>query len=469
MPLKNYLIAASTLLLLFLAVSASVTEKFLQIPLLEVGGLWVQAVETVASRLLTSLCALSDLSSPWTYIIIAVLGVFLYGCYILLFRPWNCVRKLGDCGYLAEGSFSVKETANLVQKRRKVGNTPPPYPDGWFGLMESFSLKAGEAKTVSALGQNLAVFRDQAGTAHVLDAYCPHMGANLAAGGRVQGDCIECPFHAWKFRGHDGKCVSIPYTDKIPEIARVKSWPVREVTGWIFVWHHAEGLDPSWSIPIVEEIENNALVYRGRTEHYINAHIEEISENSADLAHFQHVHGPIIAAGTNLTTMWSKRWALAEHGWAADWEPMPEPNGHIGFLKLNHDISLFGFVVPMLNFKVTAKQIGPAVVYMEFESFLGKGIFVHTFTPQSPLVQKVVQNVFFSRRVPVVIARLFLMAESIQFERDIMIWNNKQHNERTLFVKSKEDALILKHRRWYSQFYSKRDNSSYFQKAGLDF
>ena len=29
----------------------------------------------------------------------------------------------------------------------------------------------------------------------VLDAHCPHLGDNLGGGGRVQGDCIRCPFH----------------------------------------------------------------------------------------------------------------------------------------------------------------------------------------------------------------------------------------------------------------------------------
>ena len=48
----------------------------------------------------------------------------------------------------------------------------------------------------------------------MLDAYCPHMGANLGAGGQVKGDCIECPFHGWQFRGEDGQCVHIPYVDK---------------------------------------------------------------------------------------------------------------------------------------------------------------------------------------------------------------------------------------------------------------
>ena len=48
----------------------------------------------------------------------------------------------------------------------------------------------------------------------MLDAYCPHMGANIAVGGHVIGDCLECPFHGWQFRGSDGKVTKIPYADK---------------------------------------------------------------------------------------------------------------------------------------------------------------------------------------------------------------------------------------------------------------
>jgi len=35
-----------------------------------------------------------------------------------------------------------------------------------------------------------------------------------------------------------------------------------------------------------------------------------------------------------------------------------------------------------------------------------------------------------------------------------MIWNNKRYVSRPIFVKSKEDSLVQRHRRWYSQFYS---------------
>ena len=64
----------------------------------------------------------------------------------------------------------------------------------------------------------MAVFRSQSGEVHVVDAYCPHLGANMAAGGIVKGDCLECPFHGWLFNGDDGSCAHIPYAKKSKKI-----------------------------------------------------------------------------------------------------------------------------------------------------------------------------------------------------------------------------------------------------------
>lgn len=36
----------------------------------------------------------------------------------------------------------------------------------------------------------------------------------MAEGGRVIGDCLECPFHGWSFHGEDGNCENIPYSEK---------------------------------------------------------------------------------------------------------------------------------------------------------------------------------------------------------------------------------------------------------------
>lgn len=82
--------------------------------------------------------------------------------------------------------------------------------------MSYLTLFIGDVFTQSRIsaGEQLAVFRSQDGQAYVVDSYCPHLGANLAAGGRVVGNCIECPFHGWQFQGEDGKCARIPYAEK---------------------------------------------------------------------------------------------------------------------------------------------------------------------------------------------------------------------------------------------------------------
>lgn len=85
---------------------------------------------------------------------------------------------------LAKG-LSKRDFVNQVRRRRKFGEIPPPFPNGWFAIHKSCDLKPGQSTAVNALGQNFAVFRDDNGKAHVLDAYCAHLGANLGVGGMV--------------------------------------------------------------------------------------------------------------------------------------------------------------------------------------------------------------------------------------------------------------------------------------------
>lgn len=113
----------------------------------------------------------------------------------------------------------------LVDKKKPKGflrvkgqRMPPPFPNGWFAIAESREIPRGTSKNVDCLGENFVVFRSSKnGKIFVLDAFCPHMGANLGVGGIVRGNCIECPFHQWKFSGQDGKLVDIPYSKNLCE------------------------------------------------------------------------------------------------------------------------------------------------------------------------------------------------------------------------------------------------------------
>lgn len=62
--------------------------------------------------------------------------------------------------------------------------------------------------------------------------------------------------------------------DSVPEFAKARHWTSCEVNGQIYVWYHCDGTDPEWSVPEQPEISKGEWVYRGRTEHFINAHIQ---------------------------------------------------------------------------------------------------------------------------------------------------------------------------------------------------
>ena len=106
-------------------------------------------------------------------------------------------------------------------KRDEDTGLPPGIPNGWFAVAWSKDLLPGEVKRARYFDRELAIFRTRSGEAKVLDAYCAHLGAHLAEGGRVVGESLRCPFHAWRYDG-DGTCVEIPYCAKIPAKARVR-------------------------------------------------------------------------------------------------------------------------------------------------------------------------------------------------------------------------------------------------------
>src|SRR6476659_8207246 len=102
----------------------------------------------------------------------------------------------------------------------------PSYPRGWYVVAFSSDVATGAVKTLHYFGQDIVVFRTQSGVVSAVNKTCPHLGAHLG-GGRVDGECLRCPFHAWAF-DTTGTCASIPYAAKIPPKASLRTWPLRE-------------------------------------------------------------------------------------------------------------------------------------------------------------------------------------------------------------------------------------------------
>ncbi|HVH82540.1 MAG TPA: aromatic ring-hydroxylating dioxygenase subunit alpha [Stellaceae bacterium] len=109
----------------------------------------------------------------------------------------------------------------------------------WYPVIAAWRL-GRKPKAAKVLGEDIVLFRD-GGKLFALGNRCPHRGAPLS-----QGKClypgsgtISCPYHGWTFSGETGVCVAKlmegPDATASRQIA-VKSYPVREMRGAIFVF-----------------------------------------------------------------------------------------------------------------------------------------------------------------------------------------------------------------------------------------
>jgi 3-ketosteroid 9alpha-monooxygenase subunit A len=168
------------------------------------------------------------------------------------------------------------------------------YPQGWFQVAWSGEIGVGGVSPLRYFGTDLVMFRTMDGQVAVLDAYCAHLGAHLGFGGRVEEDCVVCPFHAWRWNGA-GENTHIPYSTRSRQARRVRSWPTVERDGFVFIWHDPMGGAPAWEPPTVPHGGDQAYlapwpqaVCRWPAAK-INA--QWATENVVDQFHFTPVHG----------------------------------------------------------------------------------------------------------------------------------------------------------------------------------
>ncbi len=70
--------------------------------------------------------------------------------------------------------------------------------ESWFPVCTSQAVVPGAVVGPPFLDGRIVIFRGDDGMATVMFAYCPHLGADLAAG-KVVDNRIRCAFHRWEF------------------------------------------------------------------------------------------------------------------------------------------------------------------------------------------------------------------------------------------------------------------------------
>ena len=79
----------------------------------------------------------------------------------------------------------------------------------WFPVASSAGLTPRHVFHTSLEGQELALWRDDAGLANVWENRCPHRGVRLSMGANL-GTELRCQYHGWRFASGTGRCDSIP-------------------------------------------------------------------------------------------------------------------------------------------------------------------------------------------------------------------------------------------------------------------
>ncbi|GGY09725.1 Rieske 2Fe-2S domain-containing protein [Streptomyces tanashiensis] len=327
----------------------------------------------------------------------------------------------------------------------ETGRPPTRFARGWhcLGLAEDF--KDGRPHEIEAFGTRLVVFRgEDDGRLHVLNAYCPHMGGNLAQG-TVKGDAVACPFHDWRWSG-DGRCAGIPYARRVPPRARTRAWISLERNRQLFVWNDPEGNPPppEVTVPEIAGIHgpdaDQWSDWTWKTLRVEGANCREIVDNVVDMAHFYYVHYAFPEYFKNV---------FDGHVATQYMESSPRGDMELGTLssgRLRSDASYFG---PSYMIDHLYSDVGGGA---EMEIVLINchyPIDADSFLLQYGAIVRRLPGMTDEQAAEA--ARLTAEGATVGFEQDVEIWQNKTRIDNPLLTE--EDGPVYQLRRWYEQFY----------------
>jgi phenylpropionate dioxygenase-like ring-hydroxylating dioxygenase large terminal subunit len=312
--------------------------------------------------------------------------------------------------------------------RRELEHHQLPIPNGWFAVAWSRELHEGDVKPLHYFGEDLVLFRTRSGEARVLDAYCPHLGAHLGHGGRVMAETIRCPFHGWQFDGASGECAAIPYCDKIPAQAKLRSWDVQEKNGMVFVWHHVEAKPPEWDFPVLAEIGHPDWSEARTADLEMEAHVQDTHENNSDPVHFQLVHKMVgVPPGETTYT---------------------ENSTHYRIVNTSEQQTPAGtFMMSMVR-----DSWGLGLTSVRTEGFPGAGLLMYSST--TPIDGTRVHSRWLmtcTNNMVDVAGEEFMHSLIEGVQCDMPIWRNKVHRARPVLCAADTDLAAF--RKWARQFY----------------
>lgn len=138
----------------------------------------------------------------------------------------------------------------------------------------------------------IVLFRDAQGKAAALADRCCHRAAPLSLGTCVP-EGIQCGYHGLVINAA-GRCVSIPGQTRIPADARVRSYPLAEKDGFLWVWlGDTDAADPAKILDF--PYHNDTARWPNKHAMYpIKGHYMLMVDNLMDLTHLGYLHAKTV-------------------------------------------------------------------------------------------------------------------------------------------------------------------------------
>jgi vanillate O-demethylase monooxygenase subunit len=138
------------------------------------------------------------------------------------------------------------------------------------------------------IGQLVVLYRRVDGAVTALEGLCPHRRLPLVKG-RVAGDLLSCGYHGLTF-APDGQCVTVPCQTSVPNGAHIRSYPVAERYGLVWIWMGTAADADAAQIVRVENWGDPAWGYNRGPAMTYDCNYLYITDNLLDPSHVAWVH-----------------------------------------------------------------------------------------------------------------------------------------------------------------------------------
>eukprot|EP01031_Cornospumella_fuschlensis_P031625 gene31625-38219_t len=216
--------------------------------------------------------------------------------YMIYLYYEDKIWKWAKSTFILQFPVDCNSFARTQHDERRQKTYPNVYANTWYHFVDSDELKPGQVMEIRALNHTFVLWRKADGTPVCQDAFCLHLGANLGVGGKVVDDCIQCPFHLWKF-GSDGSVKEIPYIEdphKCPTHVKLKTYPCKDYGAWVLVYFHADDKAPEFEMPgyVLNDLKEGGFAPHMKWDvGHVPISIVDLVDQAADHTHFNTFHG----------------------------------------------------------------------------------------------------------------------------------------------------------------------------------